>query len=62
MTQQSKNNRIVSLETKHKQLDNDLNRLYKHSSVSSSTVNALKKRKLEIKDQITKLKERERNG
>jgi hypothetical protein len=62
MSQESLNNHIASLQTKHKELDNRLNELYKHSSVSSATITNLKKQKLDIKDEITKLTKGASNG
>jgi hypothetical protein len=55
MSQESVNNHITSLKNKHKELDNQLEELYKHSSASNESITKIKKQKLEIKDQITTL-------
>lgn len=52
MSQASIKNKISSLKSKHKELDNQLNELYKHNSASDQSITALKKQKLDIKDQI----------
>lgn len=48
--------KIQSLESKHKVIDKQLEELYKHSSADCLEAVVLKKQKLQIKDQITKLK------
>jgi hypothetical protein len=48
--------KIQSLETKHKNIDKQLEELYKHSSADCLEAVALKKQKLAIKDQINTLK------
>ena len=55
MSQASIKSRISSLKSKHKELDNQLNELYKHNSASDESITALKKQKLDIKDQIVTL-------
>lgn len=42
-------------------LDTQLEEMYKHTSVSDNTITDLKKQKLEIKDELTKLEKQRRN-
>jgi len=51
------------LESKHKELDKQINQLYKHTSEEIS-IKELKKQKLHIKEEITKLSNQlgENNG
>jgi len=55
--------RLKSLESKHKELDKQINQLYKHTSEEIG-VKELKKQKLHIKEEITKLSNQlgENNG
>jgi len=55
--------RLKSLESKHKELDKQINQLYKHTSEEIS-IKELKKQKLHIKEEITKLSNQlgENNG
>jgi hypothetical protein len=62
MSQESLSNHINNLKIKHKELDIQLNELYKHSSISSTTITELKKQKLDIKDEIIKLEKGLNNG
>jgi hypothetical protein len=62
MSHESLSNHIANLAAKHKDIDNQLNELYKHSSVSSTIITELKKQKLELKDQITRLQKGDVNG
>lgn len=43
--------RLESLKKKHKELDNSINMLYKHTNTEEQ-VTALKKQKLKIKEEI----------
>jgi len=47
--------RIKSLEEKHKELDNAIEELYKHSNTDNQ-ITVLKKQKLKVKEELTKLK------
>lgn len=47
--------RLKSLESKHKELDNQIDKLYKHSNAALS-ITELKKRKLLVKEEIVKLR------
>jgi hypothetical protein len=62
MSQESVNNHIASLKNKHKELDIQLEELYKHSSASDESITKIKKQKLDIKDQIIKLEKGLNNG
>ncbi len=48
-------NRIDALELRHKDLENKLESLLAHSSADEDEVIALKKQKLEVKDELAKL-------
>lgn len=48
--------RLESLKRKHKELDNNLNMLYKHTNTSEE-IAVLKKQKLKIKEEILKIGE-----
>lgn len=48
--------RLESLKNKHKELDNTINMLYKHSNTSEE-ITVLKKQKLQIKEEILKIGE-----
>ena len=48
--------RLESLKKKHKELDNNLNMLYKYTNVDEQ-ITALKKQKLQIKEEILKIGE-----
>jgi hypothetical protein len=52
MSHESLSNHITNLKNKHKELDIQLEELYKHSSASDESIVKIKKQKLEIKDQI----------
>jgi hypothetical protein len=47
---------MESLKQKHKELDNQINELYKHTNTEDK-ISVLKKQKLLIKDKITKLQQ-----
>lgn len=47
--------RLKSLESKHKELDKQIDKLYKHSNAVLS-ITELKKRKLLVKEEIVKLR------
>jgi uncharacterized protein YdcH (DUF465 family) len=56
--------RIKSLQTKHKELDNRINELYKHNNTDNE-ITVLKKQKLQVKQELTKIKQNitgEQNG
>jgi hypothetical protein len=56
--------RIKSLQTKHKELDNRINELYKHNNTDNE-ITVLKKQKLQIKQELTKIEQNitgEHNG
>jgi hypothetical protein len=48
--------RLESLKKKHKELDNNLNMLYKHTNTDNE-ITVLKKQKLKIKEEILKIGE-----
>jgi hypothetical protein len=51
----STENRLHSLETKHKELDKEINQVYKHTH-DDMTLKDLKKQKLIVKQEITTIK------
>jgi uncharacterized protein YdcH (DUF465 family) len=56
--------RIKSLQTKHKELDNRINELYKHNNTDNE-ITVLKKQKLQVKQELTKIEQNitgEHNG
>ena len=56
--------RIKSLQTKHKELDNRINELYKHNNTDNE-ITVLKKQKLQVKQELTKIEQNitgEQNG
>lgn len=53
--------RMESLQKKHKELDNKIEELYKHSNTDKQ-ISVLKKQKLLIKDELSKLRKEQQNG
>jgi uncharacterized protein YdcH (DUF465 family) len=56
--------RIKSLQTKHKELDNRINELYKHNNTDNE-ITVLKKQKLQVKQELDILNKQpigEQNG
>ena len=47
--------RIVELQVEHRDLDDAISRLAEHSGVDELTLRRLKKRKLQIKDSMSRL-------
>jgi len=47
---------IAALEQKHQQLENELQSALTHSSADDRTITDLKRRKLQIKDELTRLR------
>ena len=52
---------LKSLETKHRDLDKEIEQLYKHTNAELS-VKALKKQKLKLKEQIETIKKEQNDG
>lgn len=60
MHQQKNQNHLISLEKRHKELDEEIKKLY-NTTNSETTLKEMKVKKLKLKDQIIKLKG-ENNG
>jgi uncharacterized protein YdcH (DUF465 family) len=55
---------MESLKKKHKELDNQIDELYKHNNTDNE-ITVLKKQKLQVKQELTKIKQNitgEQNG
>jgi hypothetical protein len=52
---------LKSLQSKHKELDNQIEQLYKHTNADTS-IKQLKKQKLKLKEQIETIIKEQKNG